>query len=61
VKNVKPDRKYDYLSIVQTYTCYGWEDVASYLTRREGANGLREYRANQSCAQHRLIERRVLR
>jgi hypothetical protein len=52
-------RKYDYLWIVQTRTCQGWEDVHAATLLREAGSVARDYRTNAP-EPVRVISRRVL-
>lgn len=56
--------KYTYYKVLQSNYGYGWDDVMFFdladSTVQERKQALKEYRLNQSNAQHRFISRREL-
>lgn len=56
--------KYKYYRVLQSNFGYGWDDVMHFdlanSTVKERKQALKEYRLNQTNAQHRFIERREL-
>lgn len=56
--------KYKYYQVLQSNHGYGWDDVMFFdladSTVKERKQALKEYRLNQSNAQHRFISRREL-
>lgn len=53
--------KYLYLFVVQGNYGYGWDDVYESEDYRDARARLKEYRANEKKASHRMIKRRELR
>lgn len=56
--------KYKYCRVLQSNHGYGWDDVMHFdlanSTVSERKQAMKEYRENQSNAQHRFISRREL-
>lgn len=58
-KRPKPrQKKYVYLFVVQGNYGYGWDDVYESEDARDARARLKEYRANEKNASHRMIQRR---
>lgn len=57
---MSPERKYDYLHVLQGHYGQGWEDLTASENRAEVRADLKAYRENEG-GSYRIIQRRVAR